>query len=114
MLVRLREAVKEVGLLNTKSWQCPDDVEAKSLPLARATEKTLASMHAVLQLTLEARETELREIDESGKEQRDEKLLHLHQTRASEVRVVKGAQYLQDPSKFLIDGKHVSFQAIGL
>src|SRR5882757_4191192 len=45
MLVRLREAVFETdGLSNKDAWISEDTVEATDLPLARATEKVLASM----------------------------------------------------------------------
>jgi len=49
MVVRLREAVSTVeGLSDKGSWVSNDEVEAPNLPLARATEKVLASMHNVL------------------------------------------------------------------
>lgn len=103
MLVRLREAASAADLLNDRAWQSPDDVAATDLPLAKATEKVLASMHAVLTKTARAREEELRGLDEV-----DEKKLHLKRTRASEVRVVKYADDLRNPK---LEGISVKFKA---
>ncbi|EAW08405.1 pyridoxal kinase [Aspergillus clavatus NRRL 1] len=104
-VARLREAVFAAGpsLRSTKSWVSPDDVPATELPLAKATVKVLASMHSVLEKTLEARDAELRAAaieDESaaglsGEEK--EKREYLRRTKAAEVRVVRNVQYLRDP-----------------
>ncbi|KAK5990878.1 Proliferating cell nuclear antigen [Cladobotryum mycophilum] len=50
--MRMREAVNAVpGLSSRASWLPDDNVHAADLPLARATEKVLASMHEVLTRT---------------------------------------------------------------
>ncbi len=52
MLVRFREAVSNTdGLMETAAWVSGDEVEALDLPLARATEKVLASRKEVLEGT---------------------------------------------------------------
>ncbi|KAL0475770.1 pyridoxine kinase [Neurospora intermedia] len=55
MLVRMREAVynTEGGLTEKESWLSEDNVDALDLPLAKAAEKVLASMHEVLTKTAE-------------------------------------------------------------
>lgn len=55
MLVRMREAVynTEGGLTERESWLSDDSVDALDLPLAKAAEKVLASMHEVLTKTAE-------------------------------------------------------------
>lgn len=102
MVARLREAV------TTEDWgkMSEDEVPATELPLARAAEKVLASMHAVLVATAEACEAALRReglepgtttegagavVGEASLEQ------HLKLTKAAEVRVVRNAAYLGDP-----------------
>ncbi|KKK24279.1 pyridoxine kinase [Aspergillus rambellii] len=61
-VARLREAVftaADPDLKNRKSWVSGDEVPATELPLAKAAEKVLASMHDVLEKTMEARDAEL-------------------------------------------------------
>ncbi|EGO53764.1 hypothetical protein NEUTE1DRAFT_93356 [Neurospora tetrasperma FGSC 2508] len=55
MLVRMREAVynTEGDLTERESWLSDDSVDALDLPLAKAAEKVLASMHEVLTKTAE-------------------------------------------------------------
>lgn len=103
MLVRLREAANTAAVLNNTAWQSPDDVTATDLPLAKATEKALASMHAVLTKTARVREEEL-----SGMNEEDEKKAHVRRTKASEVRVVRYAEELRHPT---LEGLSVKFKA---
>ncbi|KAB8621921.1 hypothetical protein FH972_026030 [Carpinus fangiana] len=100
MLVRLREAVTSINadMLTKKSWQSPDDVPATSLPLAKATEKVLASMQTILEKTVAARDADLAdETSTNGESEEDARRMHLRRTRASEVRVVECVQDLQHP-----------------
>ena len=108
ILSRLRQAAAEAGVLNTANWRSPDEVPAVELPLAKAAEKVLASMHAILKDTAthhdsatEAWEQERKhELNEgAGKESADEKEVqrHLKLTRAAEVRVVRNVRALLDP-----------------
>ncbi|GLA14879.1 putative pyridoxal kinase [Aspergillus niger] len=103
-VARFREAVfnADPTLRNTKSWVSPDNVPATELPLAQSTRKVLASMHCVLEKTLEARDAELRAIvaDEGEKllsQEDQQKRAHLRESKAAEVRVVRHAQYLREP-----------------
>ena len=101
MVARLREAVFDVpGLRDTRSWVSPDEVAGTDLPLARATAKVLASMHSVLEKTLEARTAELAaaQPDEPGLDEAErERLEHLRRTKAAEVRLVRNVEFLQRP-----------------
>ncbi|GAM85960.1 hypothetical protein ANO11243_039700 [Dothideomycetidae sp. 11243] len=98
MVARLREACSKADLLGTASWQSPDEVSPAKLPLAIAAGKVLASMHAVLEKTMAAREHMVKEI-ESEVHGMDEgkKTHHLRLTKAAEVRVVRNVQDLIDP-----------------
>jgi len=109
--VRLREAAEVFSppLLGTKSWMPPDEVSATDLPLAKATEKVLASMHAVLEKTAEARAKELG--DTEGDDE-DEHRTHLKRTRASEIRVVSCADLLRNPPTTFDNG--MTFRAVAV
>lgn len=106
LVARLRQAAQEANVINTASWQSPDDVDGPELPLAKATEKVLASMHAVLKDTADyynsvakslKEETELNEgAGKEGKEAKDTDS-HLALTKAAEVRVVRNAKALREP-----------------
>lgn len=108
MVARLRQAAQEQDLLGIASWQSPDEVEGPDLPLAKAAEKVLASMHHVLKDTAQfydATTERLRGENENvlndgvgvqADEQR-ELQRHLRLTRAAEVRVVRNTQALRDP-----------------
>ncbi|KAF2764786.1 Ribokinase-like protein [Teratosphaeria nubilosa] len=105
---RLRQAAKDAGVLNQQSWRSPDEVSGPELPLAKAAEKVLASMHAVLKDTEEhyygavkklhgEKETELNEgTGAEASEERDAER-HLRLTRAAEVRVVRNVKALVNP-----------------
>jgi len=101
MLVRLREAVWEVeGLHETAAWVSKDEVKAEELPLARATEKVLASMHNVLMKTKEKRDEEVGRWEQSvgGRDAADdEKKLRLVKSKAAEVRLVRNLDSLWNP-----------------
>lgn len=101
MLVRFREAVTNVpGLMETAAWVSGDEVEATELPLAKATEKVLASMHEVLTKTKESRDVELEKYSKQvgGRDaMSDEKKLRLVKSKAAEVRLVRNLKALKDP-----------------
>ena len=100
-IVRLREAATEANLSSTKSWVSQDHVEAVNLPLAKASEKVLGSMHAVLMKTKKARDKELEGMGGSlgtmEREKDSEKRLGLRRTKAAEVRVVRCLEDLRNP-----------------
>ena len=106
---RLREAVFAAGpnLRTTKSWVSPDEVAATDLPLAQSTVKVLASMHSVLEKTLEARDVELRAISadttgttatEAGSEEERQKEDNLRRSKAAEVRLIRHTRFLREPT----------------
>ncbi|KAG8526871.1 uncharacterized protein KY384_008300 [Bacidia gigantensis] len=101
IIVRLREAITHSGLGGQKSWVSLDDVQAEVLPLAKAAEKVLGSMQAVLEKTKQARDKDLEQM--SGplgvmeKEKDSEKRQGLRKTKAAEVRVVRCLSDLREP-----------------
>lgn len=105
---RLREAVFAAGpdLRTTKSWVSPDEVAATDLPLAKSTVKVLASMHSVLEKTLEARDVELRAISASAdttapgasSEEERQKEDNLRRSKAAEVRLIRHTRFLREPT----------------
>ncbi|KAL4802697.1 Ribokinase-like protein [Aspergillus unguis] len=104
-VARLREAVfndSDAELRTTKSWVSADDVRPADLPLAKATEKVLASMHNVLERTMEARDKELASTPAaeagSGTEEELLKKEHLRRTKAAEIRLVRNVRYLREPT----------------
>ncbi|KAL8626898.1 hypothetical protein Q9189_007410, partial [Teloschistes chrysophthalmus] len=99
IVVRLREAVSEQGLSSENSWRSPDEVEAVGLPLAKATEKVLGSMHTILGKTKIARDAKLEKTSgpHAAFEQDSEKRLHLRKTKAAEVRLVQNLGNLRNP-----------------
>lgn len=100
-VVRLRQAVAERGLGQCKSWVSSDDVEAVELPLAKAAEKVLGSMQAVLEKTKKGRDESLRSMEgplgAMEKEKGSEKRVHLRRTKAAEVKVVRNLGDLREP-----------------
>lgn len=98
MVARLREACGREDLLSQPNWQSPDEVKSAELPLATAAETVLASMHAVLEKTMQAREESVRQIDEEVRGMAEgEKKRHLRLTKAAEVRVVRNVKDLLHP-----------------
>jgi pyridoxine kinase len=101
------------SLRNTRSWVSPDDVPPTELPLAKATERVLASMQSILEKTLEARNAELsttttstptgdtdnnnNNINISSSTEERQKREHLRRTKASEVRLIRNVHLLRNP-----------------
>lgn len=111
MVVRMRQAVHAasssaaatdseggsdgVSLEQRESWVSDDSVDAVDLPLARAAEKVLASMHEVLAQTAERRTAVVEAAEkEVGA---DEKKLYLLKTKAAELRLVRHLDSLRFP-----------------
>ncbi|KAI4092098.1 MAG: hypothetical protein LQ339_007994 [Xanthoria mediterranea] len=99
-VVRLREAVSNEGLFASKAWQSPDETDALELPLAKAVEKVLGSMHIILQKTKVARDAELEKMSgpQGAMEKDSEKRIHLRKTKAAEVRLVRNLRDLREPA----------------
>ena len=127
MVTRMREAVHGVGdggadtnLETTPSWLSPDDVPATDLPLARAAERVLASMHEVLERTCVGMDAEMRRArvaaaggeageKEAGegqvkgegvkeKEEENARTQHLLRSRAAELRLARNLHCLRSPT----------------
>lgn len=99
MVVRMRQAVTEsaeTGLGSREAWLSDDSVDALDLPLAKAAEKVLASMHEVLDATCRSMKAEVKKV-ESEIEQSDEKRLHLAKSKAAELRLVRHLGSLREP-----------------
>lgn len=103
--MRMREAVDAVpGLAAAPSWRSPDAVAAPALPLARATEKVLASMHEVLSRTRDAmpavvaraRAAVDRRADDDGDD--DGAREACVKTRAAELQLVGNLDCLRNPA----------------
>jgi len=101
MLVRLREAVYDTdGLMGKDAWVSDDNVEATDLPLAKAAEKVLTSMHDVLTKTKQKRDEQIEnykiQVGGSSKED-DQKKMYLVSTKAAEVVLVRNLDSLRNP-----------------
>jgi pyridoxine kinase len=109
---RLIEAVRaastpEFNLHSKPSWRSPDDVPAEDLPLAKACQKVLASMQAILTKTTSICHDKMAAYDaRAAKEGRGEgaeaeeevaKKRHLALMNASEVTVVRHVRELLEP-----------------
>ena len=133
MVTRMREAVVHDGdgdgdggsgtgpLRDAPSWLSPDDVPATDLPLARAAERVLASMHEVLERTCVGMDAEMRRArvaaaggeagekeagegqvkgEEGAKEKEEEnaRTQHLLRSRAAELRLARNLHCLRSPT----------------
>lgn len=98
MVVRMRQAVTEAGgdLGRRPSWRSDDDVDAPELPLAKAAEMVLASMHEVLEATCASMQAEVKKA-ESEIAPSDEKRLHLARSKAAELKLVRHLSSLREP-----------------
>lgn len=107
---RLIEAVRagstpDSDLHATPSWRSPDAVPATELPLAKACQKVLASMQAVLTKTADACRDKMEVFEMRmgkvgaglGGDAEMEKRRHLALTQASEVQVVRHVGELLEP-----------------
>ncbi|KAM0455463.1 hypothetical protein ACHAPV_007805 [Trichoderma viride] len=97
---RIREATGAVpGLRGRASWLSDDDVPATELPLARAAEKVLASMHEVLAKTRDAMPAVMeRTWAELKTEDRDdEDKAHYVKSKAAELQLVTNLDSLRNP-----------------
>lgn len=98
---RMRNATRAVGGLHDRaSWLSDDSVAAQDLPLARATEMTLASMHEVLARTRDGMQavidrTRARMTEE---ERASDKGAHQIRSKASELQLVQNLECLRNPS----------------
>ncbi|KAI3334744.1 Ribokinase-like protein [Ustulina deusta] len=110
MVVRMREAVTYSATDSTRhtaSWLSPDDVAPTDLPLARAAEKVLASMHEVLERTCEQMPFNLstaitrlatrRGVSEEAV-RADGETMHLLKSQAAELKLTRNLGCLRVPT----------------
>ncbi|KAH8891038.1 Ribokinase-like protein [Thozetella sp. PMI_491] len=104
MVVRMREAVWNApgeALRQATSWVSDDDVDALDLPLASAAEKVLASMHEVLAKTCESMNAEVAKVKAEMaaglEEEEGKKKLHLLQSKAAELKLVRHLDSMRHP-----------------
>ncbi|KAK0733506.1 Ribokinase-like protein [Lasiosphaeria miniovina] len=122
MVVRMREAVwknqqRQHGgggapLSETEAWISDDSVDALDLPLAKATEKVLASMHEVLTKTCQAMQAQVSKaravaavaeqetsngVADEDVESKENKKLRSIKSRAAELRLVRHLDSLRHP-----------------
>lgn len=101
MVGRLREEYQAADPTGQNGWASSDRVVAVETPLARATIKVLSSMSAVLEKTMVARDREMEAYrsDHQSDEGSDRlRSSHLAQTKAAEVRAVRNAADLRQPT----------------
>ena len=103
MVVRMREAAGGAGLTTRESWLSGDEVGALDLPLAKATEMVLASMHEVLEKTslgmaAEVERAKAAALATAGGLEEDGKTMHLIETRAAELNLVRNLESLRSPN----------------
>ncbi|KOS16745.1 putative pyridoxal kinase [Escovopsis weberi] len=98
--VRMREAVDTVpGLAGRASWLPADDVPATELPLAKASEKVLASMHEVLTRTRDGMEA-VAQRTWAGlppRDSEDEQKRHWVKSKSAELQLVANLDCLRWP-----------------
>lgn len=91
------------------SWVSDDDVAPTELPLAKAAEKVLASMHEVLKKTKEKRDEEWNKFQNrvAGAGEDDEKTIRVVKAKAAEVRLVRNLGSLKHPDVTLFKAEEV-------
>jgi pyridoxine kinase len=107
LVARFRETASQAGLLSQPSWASPDSVRPAELPMAKAAEKVVSSMQAILKKTFEAFEAERSAIEDhdsragpgedDGDEEEPGKKKRLLLTKAVELRVVRNIKDLIAP-----------------
>lgn len=99
ILVRLREAAQAARLGAVRSWISPDEVDGVDLPLAKAAEKVMGSMHAVLVKTKRTRDRLLQQgfTTNGDTDNTHGGRMRLREAKAVEVRVVQCLEELRSP-----------------
>ncbi|KAL2889279.1 pyridoxal kinase [Ceratocystis lukuohia] len=99
-VVRMREAVQNSSaeLRNTASWVSPDDVQPTDLPLARAAEKIVASLHEVLEKTVEGMDKAMENIEIDTGATQGNGQLKAARSKAAELKLVRNMGSLKHPN----------------
>lgn len=86
-------------LRRNRSWLSPDEVDVLELPLVRAAEMVVASMHEVLTKTAEGMWAAVKAKEAAaGVDGADEKRAHLTRSKNAELRLVRNLASLRDPT----------------
>ncbi|POR36370.1 Putative pyridoxal kinase C6F6.11c [Tolypocladium paradoxum] len=99
--MRMREAVEKVpGLSQRPNWLSDDNTPVLELPLAKAIEKVLASMHEVLSKTRDgmAAVVEHTRATMTDDDKSDETKAHFVKTKAAELQLVRNLDCLRIPA----------------
>ncbi|TLD28407.1 hypothetical protein PspLS_03800 [Pyricularia sp. CBS 133598] len=109
MVARMRQAVfssrDHETLKAQRSWVSSDAVEAPELPLAKAAEKVLATMHEILTKTSASMDADMAKVQatlgpepaadaEAAEYKRN---MHLHKSKAAELRLARNLDSLRFP-----------------
>lgn len=102
MTVRMRQVATTSGasteqLKSTRSWLSSDDVDTLDLPLVKAAELVVASMHEVLTKTAEGMKAATNEGKKLVDGAVDDKRKHLAKSKNSELKLVRNLASLRDP-----------------
>ncbi|OHF01371.1 pyridoxal kinase [Colletotrichum orchidophilum] len=106
MTVRIREAVIAASategqqLKDRKSWLSGDEVDALDLPLAKAAEMVLASMHEVLTETARGMQEVVKAAggDALAETEEGRTRLHLLKSKSAELKLVRNLASLREPT----------------
>ncbi|CAG9970765.1 unnamed protein product [Clonostachys byssicola] len=101
IVTRMREAVSQVpGLGDKPNWLSDDNTPTLELPLARAAEKVLASMHELLSKTSQGMTAivERTRHDMTDAEKADQKKLQLVKSKGAELQLVRNLDCLRNPA----------------
>ncbi|KAJ6258659.1 hypothetical protein Dda_6707 [Drechslerella dactyloides] len=96
MVSHFRHAAADAGLLDKPSWMSPDTVKATDLPLARAAEIVLSSMDRVLKKTGEARDRQIKFLDENDTS-KEADMKRVRYMRAAELRLIHCVEEIRRP-----------------
>lgn len=102
MVFRMREAVyhADPDLRHKNSWLSDDSVDVLDLPLVKAAEKVLASMHEVLSKTRDGMKAVVEKtmVKMSAKDLVDESKVQSVRSKAAELKLVRNLDCLRSPS----------------
>ncbi|KAK1514268.1 pyridoxal kinase [Colletotrichum costaricense] len=108
MTVRMREAViaasanseEQQQLKDRESWLSGDEVDALDLPLAKAAEMVLASMHEVLTQTARGMQEVVAAAggDALAETEEGRTKLHLLKSKSAELKLVRNLASLREPT----------------
>lgn len=100
MVIRMRQAVSSIpGLSEKASWLSGDDAPTLELPLVRAAETVLASMHELLSRTSQSMEKVVERTTKgmSEEERKNEGKMDVVRSKGAELQLVRNLECLRAP-----------------